>query len=143
MCSFSISRTAALALLAACSSSAGGAGSDTTFPEASLQSLGCDDLQLEIRTAPVQPPTAGLDGVEVVVTDAKTHAPVEGAAVSLVPWMPLMGHGADLTPQCDEKGKGRYVFTNVDLFMPGEWQLRFQVSSGKVACSAAPTFNVP
>ena len=54
-----------------------------------------------------------------------------------------MGHGADVTPIPHEMGKGRYVCTNVDMFMPGEWQLRFQVTSGQVACSAAPTFNVP
>ena len=133
----------ALALLAACSSSTGTTGSNTTFPEEALQTMACDKLQIDLKTAPVQPPTAGLDGVEIVLTDPETKAPIDGATVTLVPWMPLMGHGSDLTPVFKGMGKGHYVSTNVNLFMPGEWQLRFQVSSGKVACSAAPTFNVP
>jgi hypothetical protein len=134
-----------LGLLAACSGGGSTTASDTTFPKDALQIMACDTnaLQIEIRTAPVQPPTAGLDGVEVVLTDPTTHAPVEDAQISLVPWMPLMGHGADLNPVVTKMGKGRYVITNVNLYMPGEWQLRFQFTFGKTTCSAEPTFNVP
>jgi|HubBroStandDraft_2_1064218.scaffolds.fasta_scaffold133171_2 hypothetical protein len=147
MSPFSILRRAALPcliLLPACSSSTGTTGSDTSFPAEALQVMACDPnmLSIEVRTAPVQPPTTGLDGVEVVLTDPKTGDPIDGVQIALVPWMPLMGHGADLTPQLKAMGKGHYVFTNVNLYMPGEWQLRFQFS-GKVTCSAAPTFNVP
>ncbi len=136
-------------LFAACSSATPATGSDTSFPLEALQTLACDPnmLQIEVRTAPVQPPTTGLDGVEVVLTDPKTGDPVDGMQITLVPWMPLMGHGADLTPKLEAKGKGHYVFTNVNLFMPGEWQLRFAFSgkvSGKVSeCSAAPLYDVP
>jgi len=138
-------RAAALAVstLTACSSTSGTPTSDTTFPEKALQIMACDKLELEVRTAPAQPPTAGLDGVEVVLTDPQTKAPVDGAQIALVPWMPLMGHGADVTPLVQPMGKGHYVLTNVDLYMPGEWQLRFQISADKVVCSAAPTYNVP
>jgi hypothetical protein len=48
-----------------------------------------------------------------------------------------MGHGTDVVPQLEPMGNGRYVFANVNLFMPGEWQLRFEFS-GPVSDSAAP-----
>ena len=137
-----------LAVAGACSSSTT-TGSDTSFPAEPLQTMACEpnNLHIEVRTAPTQPPPAGLDGVEVLLTDPTSGAPVDGADVTLVPWMPLMGHGADLTPIVKAMGKGRYVLTNVNLYMPGEWQLRFQFSTGKAGssgtCSAAPTFDVP
>jgi YtkA-like protein len=133
-----------LLLLAACSSATATTGSQTSFPTTVLQTMACDtgDLNIELKTAPTQPLTTGLDGVELVLTDPKTGAPVDDMQIVLVPWMPLMGHGADLVPTFNPMGKGRYVFTNVNLFMPGEWQLRFAFT-GAVNCSAAPTFNVP
>lgn len=136
--------SAALVVLSACSSGAG-TGSDTSFETEALQVMACDtSVQIELRTAPTQPPTSGLDGVEVVLKDTKTGDPIDGAQISLVPWMPLMGHGADLEPHLDKMSHGRYVFTNVNLYMPGEWQLRFLVTvPGSKACSASPTFNVP
>jgi hypothetical protein len=154
--SFSLAqgRTALLALLpllhvsVGCSSSVD-AGSETAFPPLALDQhlpTSCDQLNVEIRTAPSQPPTTGLDGVELVVTDSSNKIPVDGLTVDLVPWMPLMGHGADLTPTTSAKGQGRYVITNVSLFMPGEWQLRFQIAGDKLpagGCRAAPTYNVP
>ena|SRR5271155_2593283 len=133
-----------ITLFAACSSSTGTTGSQTSFPLGSaLMTMACDtgDLDIELKTAPTQPLTTGLDGVEVTLTDLQGN-PVDGETITLVPWMPLMGHGADLVPTLQAMGKGRYVFTNVNLFMPGEWQLRFEFT-GSVACSAAPTFNVP
>jgi hypothetical protein len=140
-----LAATPLIALFFGCSGSPGTTGSDTSFPESALQVMTCDPgtLQIEIRTAPVQPPTAGLDGIELVLTDPKSSRPIEGAKVSLVPWMPLMGHGSDVTPSCDDEGKGRIVCTNVNLYMPGEWQLRFAISAAGTRCSAAPTYDVP
>ncbi len=136
--------TTALGILAACSGGAG-TGSDTSFEAEALEVMACDtSVQIELRTAPTQPPTSGLDGVEVVLKDTKTGDPIDGATISLVPWMPLMGHGADVVPHLDATSHGRYVFTNVNLYMPGEWQLRFEITvPGSKACSASPTFNVP
>lgn len=53
-----------------------------------------------------------------------------------------MGHGASVTPIVQAMGQGRYVFTDVSLFMPGEWQLR-TTFSGEVEDSVAPVFSVP
>lgn len=152
MLRFSIPSAAALgtaatltAFAASCSSGVA-TGNNATFPATPLQVMACDPstLRVELRTAPAQPPTAGLDGVEVVLTDPATGHPIDDAKITLVPWMPLMGHGADLTPVFSAKGKGRYVSTNVNLYMPGEWQLRFQFrSSSKGDCSATPAFDVP
>ena len=116
-------------LLLACSSAS---TQDTpAFPEAPLTTLTSDvgRLRIDLRTSPNQPPVAGLDAVEIVVTDATSGAPVDGLDVTLTPWMPAMGHGASVTPLLTPMGSGHYRFTDVSLFMPGEWQLRTNFSA--------------
>jgi len=114
-----------------------------TFPSTAFQTFATDkgQLNVELRLSP-QPPVAGLDEVQYVVTDMATGAPVDGLDIAIVPWMPAMGHGASVTPVLEAMGKGVYDFTDVSLFMPGEWQLRTKFS-GQVTDSAAPTFTVP
>ena len=136
--------------LAACSSSAGPSndGSSTcsttsTFPSTALSTVTSDSAKLlvAVRGAPYQPLVAGTDCLELVVTDPSTGAAVDGLTVTMTPWMPAMGHGADTIPLVTALGQGRYVFTQVSLFMPGEWQLRTQFS-GEVTDSVEPTLNV-
>jgi len=99
-------------------------------------------LKVAVYTTPTQPPPAGVDGVVLMITDATTGAPVEGLTLAVTPWMPAMGHGSCCVPEFTETGKGRYVSTEVSLVMPGEWELRTQIS-GKIDDTAAPTFDIP
>lgn len=137
-------------MLPACSSSGASATSDggtcssaSTFPSSALTTLTSDGgkLKIALRSAPNQPLAAGLQCVELVVTDPATGATIDGLTITMTPWMPAMGHGTTVTPLVTPLSGGRYVFTNVSLFMPGEWQLRTQFT-GQVTDSVEPTFNV-
>jgi hypothetical protein len=121
----------------------GACSSTSSFPATALATMTSADgkLDVAVHSAPYQPLIAGLQCVELVVTDPSTGAGVDGLAITMTPWMPAMGHGASVTPLLTPLGQGRYVFTNVSLFMPGEWQLRTQFS-GEVSDSVDPTFNV-
>jgi hypothetical protein len=125
------------------SNNGGSCSATTTFPAAALSTVTTDGgkLSVAIRSAPYQPLIAGLDCLELVVTDASTGAGVDGLTITMTPWMPAMGHGSDATPQPTDLGQGRYVLKDVNLFMPGEWQLQTQFS-GQVTDSVEPTFNV-
>jgi hypothetical protein len=124
-------------------SSAPSCSSQSEFPSEPLTTVTSSSglLHVDLHAAPYQPLVAGVGCVELVVTDASTGASVDGLTVSMTPWMPAMGHGTSVTPVLTPLGQGRYVFTNVSLFMPGEWQLRTQFS-GSVKDSVAPTFSV-
>jgi hypothetical protein len=98
-------------------------------------------LQIEVHLTP-DPPVAGLDSAVYLVTDATTHAPIDGLTLTIVPWMPAMGHGTSITPTVTPAGSGQYTVTDLSLFMPGEWQLRTKFS-GQVTDSVEPTFSVP
>ena len=120
-----------------------GADGASSFPAAPLTTLATEAgaLDLAVRTSPSQPPARGVNRVEYTVTDA-SGAPVTGLAVDVEPWMPAMGHGASVKPSFEEQGQGRYVAREVDLFMPGRWELRTTLS-GPVSDRATIVFDVP
>jgi hypothetical protein len=97
-------------------------------------------LQLAVFTDP-QPPASGKVTVRYVITDVSSSRPVEGLSISVVPWMPAMGHGTSVTPTVSPLGAGVYDVSNVYLFMPGEWQLRTTLAGG-ANDSAVPSFTV-
>ena len=73
--------------------------------------------------------TRGDSTMQYVITDAKDGSPVDGLTITIVPWMPAMGHGTSVPPTVVPLGNGTYEIDNVDLFMAGLWQLRTNVSS--------------
>ncbi|MEO8797965.1 MAG: FixH family protein [Polyangiaceae bacterium] len=115
-----------MALVLAACSSAGSASSNEDFPADAYASATSDSGKygLAVRFAPAQPPTPGTSRAKLTIVDATTKAPVEGANLSVVPWMPAMGHGASVMPTVSDEGGGSYLVDNVTFFMQGQWQLR-------------------
>lgn len=135
----------AIACLAAC----GGGGSEPSgapdaFPSAAFATVvgARGAIQAEVRTSPTQPPTHGVLSVELTLRDAASGAPLDGLTVDVQPWMTAMGHGSSVKPTVTGGGAGHYVATNVNLFMPGRWELRTTVT-GAVEDTLAPVLDVP
>jgi hypothetical protein len=127
-------------LALACSSAS--PTTDGSFPADPYQTLTSDSgqLRVEVRTGPDQPPQHGLCSVELRFTDAKTGAPAAGD-VAVVPWMPAHNHGASVLPSVAPSGPGRYTVQNLELFMPGTWELRTTLT-GATSDHATPTLDV-
>ncbi len=100
---------------------------NVAFPANALVTAANADLSIALRTGPEQPPVRGGVDAELTLTDA-SGAPKDGLTLSVTPWMPEMGHGASVMPAVAAQGAGKYLVTNLDLFMPGTWELR--VSAG-------------
>src|SRR5262249_435167 len=120
----------------------GGAAPAGEFPEAPLATATSEGggLKIEIRTAPSQPPPRGTCTVQLSLTGSA--GPTDGVDVSVVPWMDAMGHGTSIKPSVTSTGDGKYVISDVSLFMPGTWSLRFTFS-GQVNDKATVTVDVP
>lgn len=70
------------------------------------------------------PAVAGADVTWTVeITDSETGDAVEGATVTVSPWMPSMGHGIAEDPEVTEAGDGLYDATFL-VPMSGTWELR-------------------
>jgi hypothetical protein len=96
--------------------------------------------RVEVRTSP-QPPTRGDQSIEFTITDGATGAPATKLTVNVVPWMPVMLHGASIQPSVTETKPGVYLVTDVDMFMAGEWQLRttIEAPAAPASPSASPS----
>jgi hypothetical protein len=124
---------------AACS---GGAATPAGFPADPYTTTTSDSgtLVVDVRTSP-QPPARGTNSVELTVTHASDGTPATGLGVGVQPWMPAMNHGSS-NPTITEEGQGRYLVTEVYLYMPGTWELR-TTFSGPISDHAAPALSVP
>jgi hypothetical protein len=150
--------------LAACSSASkdgagtGGSGSGSggsagaslcdTDPRAETYAVGLSamstggTMKVTFVDATPAPPAESTNVWTMKITDAKGNA-VDGATVTLKPWMPDMGHGSSVTPQIMAMGGGIYQVTLVDLFMPGIWSNTFTITvPSEPVTTAAFTFCV-
>jgi hypothetical protein len=124
--------------LAACSS---GAPPAAGFPADALTTTTSDSgsLRVEVRSSP-QPPVRGTDSLELTVTGASDGAARDGLKITVTPSMPAMGHGsadATVTPQ----GKGKYLVTDVYMYMAGTWVLK-TTFSGPVSDHVELSFSI-
>jgi hypothetical protein len=125
--------------LAACGGSSL-AANDSSFTDASADMAMADAgaygevmsesgaLRFEVRTGPTQPPTRGVSTVWLAVSDAASGEPTTGLELTVVPWMPAMGHGTSVKPAIEAAGDGQFVVSRVNLYMGGKWDLRIAIS---------------
>lgn len=101
----------------------------SSFPTDPAQTVpsGSGVLALAVRTSP-QPPVLGLDDAQFTITRADDGSPVDGLTITVTPWMPAMNHGTSIVPTVTAQGGGRYLVTNLDLYMEGYWQLRTSIA---------------
>ncbi len=75
--------------------------------------------------------STGINEFDLIVHDIE-HRDIEGATVTVTPWMPEMGHGAFSPNEVTEKGGGLYSVTNLVMVMGGHWELRVDIKKGDI-----------
>jgi hypothetical protein len=125
----------------ACSSAPTQPPDPSSFPAEPYASLTANagKVHIDLRTSP-QPPAVGNDDVQLTITDP-SGSPLDGLTVAVKPWMPAHGHGTSETT-VTAQGGGKYLVTDVYLYMSGVWQLQITVS-GPVSDYAAPELELP
>jgi len=84
--------------------------------------------------------TMGKNSLDIIIHNRKDQD-VAAADISLVPWMPIHGHGSPEVPTVEEKGGGLYTVKNLYFPMAGPWELRVTVKKDGVEDKTA--FTVP
>lgn len=125
-------------LLSACSSDGG-----STSSTSSGQTTACDadtrkdvytsgltktagTYQVKLLEAKPGPPQKGTNELMLEVMDASNN-PVDGATLTVTPFMPDHGHGSAVVPVVSALGSGKYSVTKVYLAMAGLWKLTVSV----------------
>lgn len=83
----------------------------------------------------------GPNSLDITLRD-KAGKGVEGAEITVTPWMPLMGHGVWDKPVVTERGGGKYHVENVVIIMSGLWALKTSVKKGELEDKTNFTFYV-
>ncbi len=143
-------------LLVACAIATGlGCGSTTTPQSAPLIFDGAPAvtvasasgaLSVAVWWSPAQP-TVGYDAGQLAITD-QAGAPVTGATLTVVPWMPAHGHGASVQATITETAPGVYAATPLDFYMSGAWVLRTRIQragdgEASIDDTAQPPIDIP
>lgn len=68
--------------------------------------------------------------------------PVEGATISVTPYMPAHMHSTPITAQVTALAGGQYELRPVNLWMPGVWETTIQATSGGESDRAVYTFCI-
>jgi len=127
-----------------CGCSSDGASDTGTISETAAAVVTSDQgaLDISVHSAPAAQPTRGVNTLRLVVTRVSDGTPVSGLALDVVPWMPAMGHGASVKPSVEPgPDPGSYDVHNVNLFMPGLWEIRTTIS-GTSSDHVAPKFEI-
>lgn len=121
---------------------AGGDGGGCTFPSQPFLTQASDAgaYLVALRSCPNQPPVQGVDDIQYTITNPQ-GAPQDGLTLSVVPWMPAMGHGSN-APTVTATGGGNYVAEDVYLFMAGSWALETTIQGPAAQDSVAPVIDI-
>jgi hypothetical protein len=114
-----------------------------TFPPEPLEiaTSSSGESKVAVRTSP-QPTVRGTNLVELTITNASDGLPRDGLLLDMKPWMPAMNHGSSAITSVVAEGGGKYLVSDVDLFMPGRWELRTSIA-GRVNDHVAPPVDIP
>jgi hypothetical protein len=138
-------RTALVGLATLAAGCGGGGGADTGPVSADAASTVTTDsgtYRVSVHSAPDAAPTRGVNTLQMVVTRVSDGAPADGLALEVVPWMPAMGHGASVKPSVHAEAQpGVFTVANVNLFMPGLWEIRTTIG-GSASDHVTPTFEI-
>ena len=88
-------------------------------------------LDFRLVTASPSTPTRGNNTWTFHVAD-KGGKPQPGLKVAVSTWMPDHRHASSVIPTVVDRGDGSYDVTTIYLFMPGVWELHFDVSAPAV-----------
>ena len=123
-------------------------GADMSAP---LVGMLCTDARADNWQLPLTKPTTGgaykvtlvssHAGIPVIgdstttwtiaIADATTGAPVQGASIAVLPWMPDHGHGTSVRAVVTESAStpGQYALEPLYFFMAGYWQVTLTITS--------------
>ncbi len=84
-------------------------------------------FQVKFLDSDPAPPAKDNNNWTIEITDAN-GSPIDGATITVVPYMPDHGHGTSVKPTIVPMGSGKYQIQNVYMYMPGLWQTTIGVT---------------
>jgi hypothetical protein len=83
-------------------------------------------LSVKLVESTPAPPAKLMNAMKFQVLDG-AGVPLDGATLTVVPFMPDHGHGTAAVPVVTAKGNGTYEVSNIYLVMAGLWKITVSV----------------
>jgi len=84
----------------------------------------------------------GNNSMKLFIGDRKSKTPLKQKLdIEIVPWMPAHEHGTSALPVIKDLGKGEYSVEQLNLSMPGLWEIYVRINKGKKGEDTA-VFNI-
>jgi hypothetical protein len=97
---------------------------------------------ISVHSAPDAMPSRGVNTLRLDVTHTADGSPAIGLDLDVTPWMPAHGHGSSVKPTVTPGATpGTYTVSNVNLYMPGLWEIRTTIG-GSATDHVAPKFDI-
>jgi hypothetical protein len=107
-----------------------------TFTPGLLQKGKSSLLEAKLLTIDPSRPSKGDNAWTIQLLTVDGEKPIDGATLTIKPFMPDHGHGSAIVPLVTPTGSdGKYAITRLNLFMPGLWQITINAE----APGATPT----
>ena len=97
--------------------------------------------KLTVVGANPEEPTRGLNSWQIMLSDLEGNA-LTGCNLSLTPYMPEHDHGVATIPEITEGEGGQYEVDQIELIMPGLWDMRFEISCEGWDMSEKITYSI-
>jgi hypothetical protein len=91
---------------------------------------------------PAAGPKEGENEFRIALEEISTGMPLEGAAITVRPRMPAMGHTVTIEPAVMETGGGEYDVSHVVFTMPGSWEVYVRASHNNLIDEALFPYDV-
>lgn len=88
-------------------------------------------------------PVRGQNEWTIEIDEARSGAPLDGLDVMVTPWMPDHLHGTRPVVVTPESDAGKYRLKPVYLYMPGLWQIQFNILGANVGAGTIDTAVIP
>lgn len=89
-----------------------------------------------------EPPSKGFNTWTLTIMNHEEQSMVDGAMVTIEPWMPEHGHGSDSEATVEAMGQGDYVCETVELQMLGTWDTTVKITHGEMSDEVHFVFDI-
>ena len=113
---------------------------DETYT-AGMTSVGNANFEYKLLTSMPGPPDRGINTWSLEVKNDQGQPLGAEQALEISPFMPDHGHGSNTVPKIKTEANGTFTVDDIDLFMPGLWEIRVRVKDSEESILDTVFFN--
>ena len=96
-----------------------------------MSNVGDSNFEYTLLTSLPGPPDRGINTWNLEIKNPQGDPLDSDQVLEISPFMPDHGHGSNTTAIINKEANGNYTIGDIDLFMPGLWEIRMRVKNSE------------